>query len=340
MSAKRIQIGRGEFIRGLSLSGLGMSVGGCVSRLFESEPPELRVGVISDVHQPMAGPERMRSALALFDRRKVDAVLVCGDLTHFGLVRELEGFRDLWQRTFPGNRRSDGESVVPLFIYGDHDTGGYMHEFGKGEPPCKLHGIDRETVRRELIPTVGSGKVWKRVFGEEWDYVQVKDVKGYRFILSHYYGTIHQEPPPNLETRFAEAVDGLPADRPFFFVQHRVYPNTVAAHPWNTEWWCADCDASNRLLERYRNAVAICGHGHSNLLDEGNFWRGAFTAVEVPSLSELAYPRALGIDRSKTDNTSAQCLVMNVWPHRVSFERLDARLDARIADDWRVEIGA
>lgn len=296
--------------------------------------PDLVVGVISDVHVPVAGTERMGKVFALFDRRKVDAVLVCGDLTHYGLVRELEAFRDFWQKSFPGNRRSDGGPVVPLFIYGDHDTGGYMHEFGDGVPPCRLHGIDRAALERELIVNVGPGLVWKQVFGEEWEPVQVKDVNGYRFILAHYCGTIHQQPPPGLTARFAKAVEGQDVKRPFFFVQHRVYPDTVEAYPWNSEWWCADCAESRNLLRSHSNAVALCGHGHSNLLDEKNFWRGEFTVVEVPSLSELAFPRSLGIDRGKTDETSAQCLVMNVWPERVVFERIDARTGLSIAPDW------
>ena len=329
-------INRREFISGAAALGV---VSGC--RMFDgtrypSGKPELTVGVISDVHQPVAGTERLQIALSFFDRRKVDAVLVCGDLTHYGLVRELKMFRDQWTKAFPDNRRSDGEKVEPLFIYGDHDTGGYCQDFDNGEPPCRLHGIDREQVRKELIPLVGSGKAWKEVFGEDWDFVQIKDVKGYRFILSHYYGTIHQQVPPGLEEKFNEAVSGISSDRPFFFVQHRVYPNTVTAYPWNNEWWCADCDAANKLLERHPNAVALCGHAHSNLLDEGNFWRGDFTAIEVPTLHTLSYPHSLGMDRNTFDTRSVQCLVMKVYPHGVVFERHEARENTQLGADWRV----
>ena len=299
--------------------------------------PDLRVGVISDVHVPVSGLEKLRQAYALFDRRKVDAVLVCGDLTNYGLVRELEQFRDVWRSAFPGNRRSDGGEVVPLFIYGDHDTGGYMHKFHDGEPPCRLHGIDKATVEKEQIVNVGSGKAWREAFGEDWDFVQVKTVKGYRFILSHYYGTIHQETPPGLARRFAEATAGLDAKRPFFFVQHRVFPGTVDAFPWEREWWCADGAASKELLANHPNAIALCGHAHSNLLNEGNFWQGGFTAVEVPSLHELGLPRATG-DRKAKDNASVQCLIMNVWPDGVTFERLDARRGGPIAPDWSVPV--
>lgn len=300
--------------------------------------PELVVGVVSDVHVPQAGPEHLRKALELFDRDRVDAVLVCGDMTHYGMVRELKEFHRRWNEVFPGDRRSDGVPVVPLFIYGDHDTGGYMQDFDDGVPPCTMHGVDFATVKSELIPVVGSGVAWKNEFGEEWDYVQVKDVKGYRFILSHYYGGIHQETPPFLAEKFNAAVEGLDAKRPFFFVQHRVIPDTVQAHPCNVEWWCADNAAGRELLVKHPNAIGLCGHSHSNLFDEKNLWRGEFTAVEVPALKELAYPKALGFKRGDNDETSAQCLIMKVWPRRVVFERYDALYGRRIADDWVVDM--
>ena len=299
--------------------------------------PDLRVGVASDVHVPVGGFERFRRTLAAFDARRVDAVLICGDMTQNGLVRELERFRDEWRRAFPENRRSDGGAVVPLFIYGDHDTGGYIHKFENGEPPCKLHGIDKAAMEREVIPTVGSGEAWKRVFGEDWDFVQVRDVKGYRFILSHYYGTIHQQTPPGLEKAFAAATQGLDPARPFFFVQHRVFPETVDAFPYEKEWWCADGDVSKKLLSRHPNAVGICGHAHSNLLNDGNLWKGPFAAVEVPSLHNLGLPRSTG-QRRVFDEQSAQCLIMNVWKDRVVFERIDAMKDAAIAPEWTIAV--
>ena len=300
-------------------------------------PPDLRVGLTSDIHLPVAGFERFRRVLAAFDARRVDAVLVSGDLTNYGLVRELALFRDEWQRAFPGNRRSDGGTVVPLFIFGDHDTGGYMHRFDDGVPPCTLHGLDKDAVAREIIPAVGSAAVWESVFGTEWDYVQVRDVKGYRFILSHYYGTIHQETPPGLESAFDEATRGQDPARPFFFVQHRVFPKTVDAFPYEREWWCSDNAVSKELLSRHPNAIGICGHAHSNLRNDGNLWRGAFSAVEVPSLHELGLPRSTG-ERRKFDNQSAQCLVMDAWPGRVVFKRLDAMEDKPVAPDWVITL--
>lgn len=59
----------------------------------------LRFGVLSDVHlldpalgllEGAARSDLFRTALARFRDRGVDAVLVCGDLTHNGFVTELE----------------------------------------------------------------------------------------------------------------------------------------------------------------------------------------------------------------------------------------------------------
>jgi len=88
--------------------------------------------------------------------------------------------------------------------------------------------------------------------------------------------------------------------------------------------------------------VLICGDlTHYGLVRElvqfRDLWRGAFTAVEVPSLHNLSLPRTTG-NRKDFDNECAQCLVMNVWPDRVIFERLDAHLGRKIAASWESQI--
>ena len=300
----------------------------------EDEAPALTVGITSDVHTMVTNTERFACVLAAFARRKVDAVVVSGDLAHYGLESELVRFRDVWRAAFPENRRPDGGEVKPLFIYGDHDTGGYAHKHADYAECQSVHqGWDKARIDAEVIATRGPDKVWRRVFGEDWDWVRTQDVKGYRFILASYCGAVKQETPPCLVERFTEAVRGLPDDKPFFFVQHRVFPGTVGAFPTGKEWWCADNAVARDLLLRHPNAVGICGHAHSNLLNEDNIWRGAFTAVEVPSLHNCYLPRSAGRPDG-FDRERAECLVMRVWTKRIVFERLDARADRPLAPDW------
>ena len=90
-----------------------------------AEEPLARFGVISDIHLLPSDSHRsdvLRDAFKYMDARKADGVVACGDLTQNGTVAELRAFGDIWRAVFPGNRRSDGEHVEKLFVYGDHDT--------------------------------------------------------------------------------------------------------------------------------------------------------------------------------------------------------------------------
>ena len=96
--------------------------------------PLMRLGMIADVHLETGENGKglqnclcYEPALRYFDERKADGVLVAGDITDFGTGAALRQIAAIWFKVFPGNRRSDGQPIVPLFIYGDHDMGGYMH---------------------------------------------------------------------------------------------------------------------------------------------------------------------------------------------------------------------
>ena len=97
--------------------------------------PLMRLGMIADVHLETGENGKglqnclcYEPALRYFDERKADGVLVAGDITDFGTAAALRQIAAIWFKVFPGNRRSDGRPIVPLFIYGDHDMGGYMHK--------------------------------------------------------------------------------------------------------------------------------------------------------------------------------------------------------------------
>ena len=75
--------------------------------------PDLRIGVLSDIHLHhdakgfLANPTSWTQAnfikaLEYFRDRRVDAVLVCGDLANSGLLPELKLVVDAWNKVFPG----------------------------------------------------------------------------------------------------------------------------------------------------------------------------------------------------------------------------------------------
>ena len=138
--------------------------------------PNLRVGVISDIHVSYLPGAKERKpyehgsgecflgTLQYFDQQKVDAVLVAGDLTNFGDLVELQAVSGIWKRVFPENRRSDGEKVEPIIVYGNHDAVGFdfMHKKDyEGNPEKKRQML-------ELSIFKDPAGAYEAAFGEKW----------------------------------------------------------------------------------------------------------------------------------------------------------------------------
>ncbi len=316
--------------------------------------PELRIGLIADTHlllpPDIAGRRKLEEALCRFDAEKVDAVLVAGDLTDFGLVPELKVFADTWYGVFPGDRRSDGVHVEKLFIYGDHDTGGYIHERIRnvaGYPASK------DEIRKSVIPFGDRGQIWKDLFHEDWAPVVRKTVKGYDFVLVHHA----QGEPDNKWGSRAPALkrfyDGFRPDtsRPFFHVQHRVCANT-AILPGN---FIYDNGESTGILSRFRNCFAICGHAHTCFSSDRVLWQGPFTLLELPSLSyvyDFAGRENGRMSKAQTDSGYVpqmdiypfwrvrQGMIADVYGDRIVVSRIDFESPAkgRFGPDWIIPL--
>ena len=98
----------------------------------------LRLGLLADIHiTDSAQLPYLEKTLRQLDAWKADAVLACGDLANYGLRQQLEMLAETWFKVFPDGKRSDGEPVVNLMHYGDHDMA--------------LHYVDRDEAK-ELVP--------------------------------------------------------------------------------------------------------------------------------------------------------------------------------------------
>ena len=297
-----------------------------------------RFGVLSDVHitTDAGSCDLFEHALRTFDKRKCDGVLLCGDIADYGLADELKAAGDTWFKVFPDGKRSDGEPVEPLFIYGDHDMGGYMHTrvASKNQP-------------EKCIPLTDPAAAWEAAFREKWQPVQVKKVKGYTFILAHH--PAHSE-----ASEFGQKIPGIeealaahaPKGKlPFFYLQHRIVKDTCAG-PWA---WGQENGASRAALDAYPNAVVFCGHGHQEAQDEACIWQDAFTAIEVPSLRFVGIRPGRENSRGHDDipskmmpmvNTGGgkQGMLMEVFDDRIVIERRDFTYDCEVAEPWTVPL--
>ena len=294
-------------------------------------PFPVLIGLISDVH---VGDDNdnsdLKRALRLFDAKKADAVIAAGDLTDLGLLSELRAVAAAWNEVFPGSRRSDGEPVTRLFHYGDHDTA------------LNFKVRQREVVAKgrwhDYIPHIGPAVAWQLAFGEPFEPVVRRTVKGCEFTLVHF---LPSPVPP------VSPVPSVPRDRaPWLhvFSQHRAYRGLFARPGCGDEisW---DDGASLAFLTNTPNMIAVCGHAHISATNATSFvaggGRGAialpgdFAAIAIPS---LYYQIETWLPKPRGDHGSHQALFMIAAPDGITIERLDVRTGGKIAPD--IELAA
>jgi hypothetical protein len=135
-----------------------------VGEWWFGKAPKLKFGVISDIH--ITTPESAaRFVLALSHYRDlgVDAVMVAGDLTDWGLKSSLQYMAEAWRSVFPGDRGANGEKVERLFVTGNHDLDGWRY----GDMTLDMH--TQGYSEKEALSKLGIAECWREVFGEKYE---------------------------------------------------------------------------------------------------------------------------------------------------------------------------
>ena len=365
------------FIGGAVLAG---AFGGC--RMFEAPlgscaggKPNLRMGVISDVHllSRIAWPlefcelrgdeEIFRQTLRYFRDQNVDAVMITGDIADYGMVDELELAMEVWREVFPDDRAPDGHKVERLWVSGNHEINGHLYDdYAKLKFPdqaeCARHCLRADWVRN-----------WSRITGEPYSHFFAKEVKGYRFLSTHWGfdaesanwtnygkgGNYGEELKAYLEANGSK----LDPSRPFFYFQHPHLKGTCFA-PW---CWGADTGVTTEVLRKFPNAVSFSGHAHYPITDERAIWQQEFTAVALPSLKFLESPCQahgdFGYENSyrnwapkektgesqKTTNavrqgTSPQGTLVDVYDDRIVVSRREFPSAVPVGADWVIPLAS
>ncbi len=299
--------------------------------------PDLRFGVVSDIH--VTTPEScamFERALRIFKARGVDAVMVPGDLTDWGLKASLMYVKETWDRVFAGT------GVVPLFCTGNHDYDGWAY----GDMTMEMHanGYDEHDRLYRRKDESSMAAAWKEVFGEDFAGVRLWTVKGYDFIAGEYHGA------DGLSAFMKRHGDRFRGGRPFFYFQHLPIRGTT-----HDSFGWADGGRVGPVLNDHPNCIAFTGHTHVPFNDERSIWQGAYTIVNVPSLSYSCTPggcengecnRAEGAPPVmekmpyRRELRGGQGFVVSVWGDRVVIERRDLEEDACDLPDWVVPLSA
>lgn len=306
---------RREFLSGAAAFGLGGW------RLFAAPPgwkpdkePNLLFGVLSDTHlcsRPFAGKpcadwpvKYFAAALEYFKSLKVDAVVHCGDMAHRGRVREMEFHGEIWREVFVKCE------PVKLFVAGNHD-------------------FRTDCAGRKLIDD-GMAANWERIWGEPYEEVWHKEVKGFHFFGRHWGAD---------EVRMVDLMKKLIAPdaatkdaKPFFVLSHLILGRETC-----------------KALGEYRNAVGFFGHWHHSVAN----WReiycmdGRIPLVQVPPChpkgdGSLAHGKAISkmpIEKNESVGKGRQGYVVRVYDDMLTIERREFGEGGSLGSDWVMPFG-
>ena len=253
-----------------AVSGIAMSD---AFALHEGVHARLIFGVVSDVHiggKPDA-VEQLEKVLRWFAEKNVDAVLSPGDIAHSGLISDLEKSANAWHQVFPNGRGADGRKVELMISTGNHDVdawGGRWKNFTE------------EQLRAQCFNYKDNPeKTWQRLFGQKWELIWRREVKGYTFIGSQWSSL-----KPPIEAYMKKNAATFDPVKPFFYCQHE-HPKGTCHGAYSMG---DDRGESVRALTPFANAVAITGHSHCAISDERAVWQGAFTSIGAGCMHEGA----------------------------------------------------
>ena len=268
------------------------------------------------------------AALRCFRRENVDAVIHCGDFAHRGQTREMEFHAETWNKIFPGNLAPDGHKVEKLFVNGNHDVIGGT--YGTGFRADMIYP-DPEELAKHLLVTDMSGN-WQRIWGEPFEEVWHKVVKGYHFFGRHY--DVDEMKMAALVKKVASATDALKTQRPFFLLSH-IRPSASLV----------------KALRPYRNAVGFFGHLHRSATDWNNIFfyeEATFPHIQIPSceprgsgaLSDRAECGAIA-DIGGGDNVGKcrQGYVVRLYDEMMVVSRREFGEGGSLGPDWLMPLG-
>ena len=326
---------RREFLSGAAAFGLGGW------RLFAAPPgwkphsnPNIVFGVLADTHLRISRsggydgrnwPDKyLVAALEHFRAQNVDAVVHCGDMADRGVIAEMQFHADAWRKVFPDGCAADGRKVKKLFVNGNHDVDG--GDYGKG---FRLEQIwpDPKERAKHLLSSDMAGN-WERIWGEKYEPVWHKEVKGYHFFGMNWGAQ---------ESELKDLIDGQcgacgleDGTKPFFFITH--------------DWTHGKFNAG---MKHYRNAFGLWGHWHQSA---ANWNTIHLLADSIPSVQcPAAYPffddgKWLGggdkwISKAPLEGKLAggrwrQGLVVRVYDDMLMIERREFSEGGSLGADW------
>ena len=261
--------------------------------------PNLTFGIVSDTHMRchydgkrfysrydvFFDDQALVEVMKLFKKEGVDAILHCGDVTDNGMVREMEFYKEAWDKVYGTDPRP-----ANMICTGNHDVD-ESYYWAK----YVSHSNDPAVYKKIRLGPHNIKQEMERIWGEPYDDVWHKEVKGYHFFgfgwpawpdemglsaAEHlpYKGWLYNDTKDegmsgcayhHYSLHFTELVRRelearrLDPQKPFFFATHAFYGRRM--RPANY--------AMRRVLGlneiQFCNALGFHGHGHGS----DAYWR-------------------------------------------------------------------
>jgi len=290
-----MKLNRREVLKG-GLSSLGFVAlpGGLFAAPSDWKPkkkPNLIFGVVSDTHMRchydgksfysrydvFYDDQALVEVMKLFKKAGVDAILHCGDVTDNGMVREMEFYKEAWDKVYGGDPRP-----ANLIVTGNHDVA-ESYYWAK----YVSHSDDPAVYKKIRLGPHNIKEEMERIWGEPYDDVWHKTVKGYHFFgfgwpmwpeegldpALPYKGWLYHDTPDEGKGRDAYIHAGLhlvelvrrerearrlDPQKPFFFATHAFYARQL---------WFAHRALRQALgvgEKQFCNGLGFYGHGHGS----------------------------------------------------------------------------
>jgi len=316
-------ISRREFLFGAAAVGLGgWRLFAAPSGWKHDGKPNLVFGVVSDTHLRTANkgdgiganwPDKyFAAALEYFKAQGVDAVVHCGDFAHRGQVREMEFHAEAWRRVF-----ADGREPEKLFVAGNHDLlGADYGDFVKNRYPD-------EAERAKHVLATDMAANWERIWGEKYELVWHKEVKGYHFFgrqwgvdEGNFAKFLHEQ---NATLNLAEGI------KPFFLLSH------ARSHK-----------AIYKTAGKMRNSVSFFGHWHHSAANWNKIYFWGCPNIHVPCCEPRGGNGLAGegqiskatLEGREACGKSRQGYVVRVYDDMLVIERREFGEGGSLGADW------
>ena len=324
---------RREFLKG-ALAALGFAAlpGGIAfaapAGWKPSGRPNLVFGVVSDTHirTDWSGEKPswrfpikyFRSALEYFKAANVDAVVHCGDFAHRGMAASIQFHADAWREVFGKHG-----GPVKLFVSGNHDIiGGNYDNFAS-------QLFKDETLRNEHLFCHDSAAKWEKIWGEPYEPLWHKEVKGYHFFGRQWDTKDEMSMAQFVEERAKKyQLDGK---KPFFCLQH--------------------CGPGRKLCARLNkrpNVVCFFGHAHNTAANWNNVLvREGCSLVSIPSCEPRGaltfwsdkYIAKAALAKHAAVGGGRQGYVVRVYDDMLTIERREFGDGGSLGPDWVLPLG-